>query len=140
MKPTVDISGLSIRRLSRRDLAFFVILCLRAIGGKRRFREVSIAFVDDVEMTRLNRRFRHKQRTTDVLTFPGDHEEGSLGDIVISIDQAGRQAREERHSLSTEVRYLILHGLIHAHGYDHETDCGEMNDFEMKVRKRVGLA
>ncbi|HXI12084.1 MAG TPA: rRNA maturation RNase YbeY [Thermoanaerobaculia bacterium] len=139
MNVTVDISGAFIRRFSRRELESFVIRCLREIGGKRRYQEVSIAFVDDLEMTRLNGRFRRKQRTTDVLTFPGEHEEGSLGDIVISIDQAKRQARDERHSLPTEVRYLLVHGLIHAHGYDHETDAGEMNSLEVKVRKRVGL-
>lgn len=95
-------------------------------------------------MRKLNRTWRGVNRTTDVLTFRGDDSvpedaEHSLGDIVISVDQAKRQAQEQKHSLATEVRYLILHGLIHALGYDHETDDGEMDELELKIRARVGL-
>ena len=93
--------------------------------------ELSIAFVDDEIMRGLNRKFRRKNKTTDVLTFPDE--------IVISLDQARRQARDEKHSLATEVRYLIVHGILHALGYDHETDDGEMNALELRVRGRVGL-
>ena len=93
--------------------------------------ELSIAFVHDATMRALNRRFRRKDKTTDVLTFPDE--------IVISLDQARRQARDEKHSLATEVRYLIAHGVLHALGYDHETDEGEMNALELVVRQRVGL-
>ena len=62
------------------------------------------------------------------------------GDIVISLDQARRQAVEEKHSLATEVRYLILHGILHALGYDHEADEGEMDALEVEVRSLVGLS
>jgi probable rRNA maturation factor len=85
-------------------------------------------------MRRLNRQYRGKNKTTDVLTFPGERP-----DIVISLEQARRQALAEGHSLATEVRYLILHGVLHALGYDHETDGGEMNALELRVRGRVGL-
>lgn len=130
---TVDVTGPAVPRLSRASIAAFVQQVLRAARA-RGIEEVSIAFVDDAAMRRLNRKYRHKNKTTDVLTFPGDRP-----DIVISLDQARRQATEEQHSLATEVRYLILHGVLHALGYDHETDEGEMNALELKVRGRVGL-
>ena len=97
-------------------------------------------------MRNLNRQFRKKNKTTDVLTFPADDsyvdpgQSGRpLGDVVISVDQAKRQATDEKHSLATEIRYLILHGILHALGYDHETDQGEMNALETEVRGLVGL-
>jgi len=111
----------------------FVRKVLRAAHGK--LKNVSIVFVDDRTMRKLNRQFRHQNKTTDVLTFPDDDS----CEIVISIEQARRQARAEKHSLATEVRYLVLHGLLHALGYDHETDQGEMNALELDVRERVGL-
>jgi probable rRNA maturation factor len=130
----VDISG-SIPRLPRREIVAFARRVLRAVKAEQE--ELSIAFVDDKAMRWLNRRFRHKNKTTDVLTFRGDGP--LLGEIVISIDQARRQAADEKHSLATEVRYLILHGILHALGYDHETDHGEMNALELKLRAKVGL-
>ncbi len=98
-------------------------------------------------MTGLNRKFRKKANTTDVLTFPADDSYNDpaqkkgrpLGDVVISVDQARRQHAEEKHSTATEVRYLILHGILHALGYDHETDEGEMNELEVEARGLVGL-
>ena len=127
----VEVSGPAVARLSRADIAAFAQRVLRAAGAKG-IAEVSIAFVDDAAMRRLNRQFRGKDKTTDVLTFETE--------IVISLDQARRQAAEEKHSLATEVRYLILHGILHALGYDHETDYGEMNALEMRVRQKVGLS
>ena len=146
----VEISGAAVPRLSRRAIAEFARAVLSALRRMRRLHdhigEVSVAFVDDAAMKRLNRTFRGKNRTTDVLTFPAGisfAEPGAkgipLGDIVISIDQARRQAAEERHSLATETRYLILHGILHAHGYDHETDHGEMDALEVSIRRKVGL-
>jgi probable rRNA maturation factor len=125
----VEVSGRAVPRLSRRDIAAFARQVLRAARGS--IDELSIAIVDDAVMRNLNRRFRRKNKTTDVLTFPDE--------IVISLDQARRQARGEGHSLATEVRYLIAHGVLHALGYDHETDHGEMNALELRVRQRVGL-
>jgi probable rRNA maturation factor len=141
----VEISG-SVPRLTRREIVSFVRKVLLALETDEEITDVSIAFVDDEAMKTLNRKFRHKNRTTDVLTFPADetygdpHRRGKpLGDIVISVDQARRQAGEERHSLATEVRYLLVHGILHALGYDHERDHGEMNELEVDVRGRVGL-
>ena len=146
----VEVTGAAIPRLSRRDIAEFTRKVLLALARMKKLPEeisdVSIAFVDDDAMTSLNRKYRRKNRTTDVLTFPADDtyadpdsEARPLGDIVISVEQAKRQSVEQRHSLATEVRYLVLHGVLHALGYDHETDEGEMNALEIAVRARVGL-
>ena len=136
----VEISG-SVPHFPQREIGAFtrrVLLTLEKLDRlDREVSEVSIAFVSDEAMKDLNRRYRHQNRTTDVLTFPGDAP--LLGDIVISVDQARRQAADEKHSLPTEVRYLILHGILHALGYDHETDQGEMNALEVEVRGAVGL-
>lgn len=105
----------------------------------------SVAFVSDRRMTELNRLFRGKYSTTDVLSFPHEadefetHEEHFLGDIVISAEQAEKQAKENKLSLENEIKQLILHGLLHLCGYDHETDEGEMNERELKLRKRLGI-
>jgi probable rRNA maturation factor len=140
----VEVTGAAIPRLPRHEIEAFTNRVIRAARTRRS--TASIAFVDDAAMKRLNRDFRGRHKTTDVLTFPADDswaEPGStgqpLGDIVISIDQARRQARTEKHSLAIEIRYLILHGVLHALGYDHETDDGEMNALELKVRRKVGL-
>ncbi|HYH09822.1 MAG TPA: rRNA maturation RNase YbeY [Thermoanaerobaculia bacterium] len=147
----VEVTGIAVPRFSKRDIAAFtrkVLLALEKVGRlEEEITEVSIAFVDDDAMTDLNKKFRRKGKTTDVLTFPADdsYNEPSatgrpLGDIVISVDQARRQAADEKHSLATEVRYLVLHGVLHALGYDHETDQGEMSALEIEVRALVGLA
>ena len=132
----VEVTGPAVPRFSRRAIAAFARKVLRLVEDRHSC--LSLAFVDDASMKRLNKQFRHKNKTTDVLTFPGE-DDAFLGDIVISLDQARRQAAEEKHSLATEVRYLILHGILHAHGYDHETDNGEMNALELKLRAKVGL-
>lgn len=142
----VEVTGPAVPRFSRREIAEFVRRVLIALRVDDDIQEVSIAIVDDDAMRNLNRQFRKKNKTTDVLTFPADDSDADpnakgrpLGDIVISIDQARRQATDQKHSLATEVRYLILHGVLHALGYDHETDDGEMNALELKVRGKVGL-
>jgi probable rRNA maturation factor len=147
----VEVTGEAVPRFSRRDIAAYtrrVLLALEKLDRMpEEISEVSIALVDDETMTGLNRKFRKKGKTTDVLTFPADDSYNDpsqkgrrpLGDIVISVDQARRQAADEKHSLAIEVRYLILHGLLHALGYDHETDQGQMNALEVEVRGMVGL-
>jgi len=146
----VDVSGAAVPRFSRAAMAEFIRQALRAAGAKvpdaRSVGSVSVRIADDRAMKAINRSFRRKNATTDVLTFPADStygEPGSLrrplGDLVISIDQARRQARAEKHSLPTEIRYLLLHGIIHALGFDHEADQGEMNALELDMRARLGL-
>jgi rRNA maturation RNase YbeY len=106
---------------------------------------VTVAFVSDRAMRELNRLWRHKHGTTDVLSFPVEQDEfeklegSSLGDVVISVEQAARQARENRLTVDQEIAQLILHGLIHLCGYDHATDKGEMNRLELRLRKKLGI-
>lgn len=106
---------------------------------------VTIAFVSDRAMRELNRMWRHKTGTTDVLSFPAEEDEFEklegfrLGDIVISVEQAARQAAENNGTLENELQQLILHGMLHLCGYDHETDTGEMNRLELRLRKRLGI-
>ena len=133
---SIDISG-NVPHFPQREIANFARRVLRELNVERD--DLAIAFVDDAAMRELNRKFRRKNKTTDVLTFPGD-DPSHLGDVVISVDQARRQAADEKHSLSTEIRYLVLHGILHALGYDHETDSGEMNALELRIRERLGLA
>ncbi len=146
----VEITGRSVPRFSRAAMREFVLHCVRNIERIRsaaiRASEISVAIIGDDEMCLLNRDFRGKNQTTDVLTFPADESYSQpgvsahpLGDIVISLDQASRQAASQKHSIATEVRYLLLHGIIHAFGFDHETDAGEMNALELKLREKMGL-
>ena len=106
---------------------------------------VTIAFVSDRVMVDLNRRWRGKRATTDVLSFPAMQEEFEklgglrLGDVVISVDQAARQAAEHGLQFDDEVAQLILHGLLHLNGYDHETDSGQMNRLELRLRRRLSI-
>ena len=93
-------------------------------------------------MREFNHRYREKDTTTDVLSFPGDEEpepDGSvhLGDIVISVATAARQARELGHSLPRELKRLLLHGYLHLLGYDHETDDGTMLRLERRLVRRL---
>jgi len=106
---------------------------------------VTIAFVSDAAMRTLNRRWRQKRGTTDVLSFPAADEafeqtnEKRLGDVVISLEQAARQAKENHLTLQQEIAQLILHGLLHLCGYDHATDSGQMDRLELRLRKKLGI-
>jgi len=104
----------------------------------------SLAFVSDRRMKELNKFFRGKDTTTDVLSFPHEPDEfdvdkTNLGDIVISAEQAQRQAKENGLTLDNEIKQLILHGILHLCGYDHETDNGEMNARELELRDKLGI-
>ena len=98
-------------------------------------------FCADTRMRALNRRYRGQDRPTDVLAFPaGDAGSGFLGDIVISVPYAEREARRRREPGAREIDRLLVHGLLHLMGYDHETDDGEMDALEARIRRRLGLA
>lgn len=108
-------------------------------------KELSVAFVSDQRIKELNKIFRDKDYATDVLSFPYEPDqfdfletENFLGDIVISLETAQRQAVENSLSFETEIKQLILHGILHLCGYDHETDEGEMNELELKLREKLG--
>ncbi len=101
--------------------------------------EVSVLFCGDGAIRTLNRRYRKVDAPTDVLAFPAQSR-GLLGDIVISVPYASRQARRRGESPAREIDRLLLHGLLHLSGYDHETDRGEMTALEQKIRRRLNLA
>ncbi len=100
---------------------------------------LGVRFCSDREMRRVNLSFRNLDKTTDVLSFPGEDEEtGHLGDILISVPTARRQAAAGYHGVDTielELRTLLLHGVLHCLGYDHETDDGQMDRVERRLRR-----
>jgi len=109
---------------------------LSAIGNSGS--SATIAFVSDRNIRKLNQQFRGVDKPTDVLSFPND-EPDNLGDVAISVETAAKQAKENGLSLNDEIAQLILHGLLHLSGYDHETDNGEMNRFELKLRRKLKI-
>ena len=114
----------------------FAERALNAIGKSEA--SATIAFVSAKRIRRLNRQFRGIDEATDVLSFPAE-EESNLGDVAISVEIAVVQAEENGLSLEYEIAQLILHGLLHLYGYDHEKDNGEMNRLELKLRKTLGI-
>jgi probable rRNA maturation factor len=131
------------RKIKAKHWREFTEKALRAIGGDSR--SATIVFVSDDAIRKLNRRFRGKSFATDVLSFPTavepfEVENGShLGDVVISVERAATQAKANGLSFSSELEQLILHGLLHLRGYDHEADNGEMNRLELKLRRKMGI-
>ena len=111
---------------------------LQSVAPARARGTVTVAVVSDTRVRGLNRRYRRKDVPTDVLSFPAD-QPGELGDVVIALGVARRQAEAAGHSLSTEFRVLALHGLLHLLGYDHERDAGEMSRLERQLRRLGGL-
>jgi rRNA maturation RNase YbeY len=99
--------------------------------------EVSLVLAGDRLLHRLNRDFRGKDRPTDVLSFPGDGGEAGLGDVVVSVETAERNARGLGRTLLQELDVLALHGFLHVLGYDHEADDGTMDRLERRLRKRL---
>ena len=110
---------------------------LKQIG--RDASSVTIAFVSDQKIRELNRTFRSIDKSTDVLSFPSGETGSNLGDIAVSIQTAVVQASQNGLSLEREISQLILHGLLHLCGYDHETDNGEMNRLELQIRRRLKI-
>lgn len=103
----------------------------------------AVRFVGDRTMRTLNRDFRGQEKTTDVLSFPGGMlpEGHHLGDVVISVPQAKRQAEAKGHPVDQELRILLLHGVLHCLGHDHERDRGEMDRLESRLQGRwIGTA
>ena len=119
----------------------FVVKAIRVLPAETA--GVTVAFVSDRAMSELNRLWRRKRGTTDVLSFPAEQDKfekmegSSLGDVVISAEQAARQAKENNLSHDQEIAQLILHGLIHLCGYDHSTDNGEMDRLELRLRRKL---
>jgi probable rRNA maturation factor len=111
---------------------------LRGAAAALRVRgELSLVLAGDRLLRRFNRVYRGKDESTDVLSFPGEGGEAGLGDIVISVPTAERNARGLGRSLAQELDVLALHGFLHVIGYDHETDDGTMERLEGRLRKRL---
>ncbi|WP_263383909.1 rRNA maturation RNase YbeY [Granulicella arctica] len=127
--------------LSKSGLTRFLNRARLAIGLVG---DVEVLLADDATLKRLNRAYRGKNKATDVLSFPAAYnefggEEQTAGDLAISLETAARQAEAYGHSLRDEVRILLLHGLLHLHGLDHEVDQGEMAAREALLRKELRL-
>ena len=145
-------------RLFTRPLAGFLQKIQREL--KLESVEVSVAFVSDAEIARWNESYRHKKGPTDVLSFPAvvqkaghnraraQRKRGTsagiaeefLGDVAIAPETARRYAKKNGRTWQSELRILMLHGVLHLVGYDHESDHGQMNRIEQKLRRRLGIA
>jgi probable rRNA maturation factor len=137
MSPDVPLVIAKVsRRVPRTAVRDFLIEITRRIT---RGREIVCLISDDRELRKLNREFRGKNYATDVLSFPSESAHDGAGEIAISIDRAAAQAAEHGHSITDEVRILMLHGALHLTGLDHEKDSGEMARAELRWRKRFGL-
>jgi len=159
-----SVRGVAFVNLQKRYVVRTASLVAFARNLKRRLRlekrEFNICFVDDHAIRHLNLAYRGKDRATDVLSFPWNEADGHLpldppapshgrgreglanflGDVVISVETARRNARVEGHSTLSEIRWLILHGVLHLLGYDHEHDAGEMIALELALRDKLELA
>jgi probable rRNA maturation factor len=130
----------NLRLPSVRTLASFLNQAQAAVHLRG---QVTVLLTTDAAIRSLNRRFRGKNKPTDVLSFPAESPfpgpEQIAGDLAISVTTAVGQAIEQGHPLSTEIKVLILHGLLHLAGYDHETDQGKMARRELLLRARLRL-
>jgi len=124
------------RKIDTKAWETFAVRAATAIGHRES--SATIAFVSDRTIRQLNQQFRGVDKATDVLSFPAE-DEANLGDIAISVDTAAAQAKETGLTFDEEVAQLILHGLLHLSGYDHETDNGEMNRLELRLRKKLRI-
>ncbi len=124
------VNGVSLAALSR--------FAARARKSARLRGEVAVLVTGDTEIRKLNRMFRKKDKATDVISFPSEAA-GVAGDIAISADIAKANGRELGHGVLVELKILILHGMLHLAGMDHETDTGQMARKEMRLRKELGL-
>lgn len=128
---------LNRQRRRRVDAARLRRVLTGAAAALRVEGEVALVLAGDRLVHRLNRQYRGKDKPTDVLSFPGDGAEGSLGDIVISLDTAAGNARGLGRTLPQELDVLALHGFLHVLGHDHETDDGTMARIERRLRRRL---
>jgi probable rRNA maturation factor len=131
-----------VRLPSARTLSRFLASAQAALRLKG---QVTVLLTTDTAIAKLNRQFRGKNKATDVLSFPtdgpirGSGSERIAGDLAVSVTTALGQAAEQGHSLATEIKVLILHGLLHLAGYDHEVDNGKMARRERVLRAKLKL-
>ncbi len=134
-----ELPAKSLRLPSTRTLARFLAEAQAAVRLRG---QVTVLLTSDAAMRDLNRRFRGKNKPTDVLSFPAENlvqNQNEKGDVAISVETALRQSVEQGHTLGIEIKVLMLHGVLHLAGYDHETDAGEMQRRERSLRARLGL-
>jgi probable rRNA maturation factor len=138
LKTNSKIISRDVRLPSARTLARFLAEAQKAVRLKG---QVTVLLTTDAAIKRLNKQFRGKNKATDVLSFPasGPGAEELAGDLAISVTTALGQATEQGHSLSTEIKVLVLHGLLHLAGYDHEVDDGAMARRELVLRAKLKL-
>jgi probable rRNA maturation factor len=145
IEPPQSLTGHGISSITRPAVARFLMRARKAAGLNG---EVHVLLADDATLKRLNKTFRGKNKATDVLSFPAgpstvffnepDAPEFA-GDLAISLETAARHAARYGHTLADEVRILLLHGVLHLAGYDHETDSGEMAAREAELRQKLAL-
>ncbi|OGW11170.1 MAG: rRNA maturation RNase YbeY [Nitrospinae bacterium RIFCSPLOWO2_12_39_16] len=143
----VMIQNHSRTKIDRQRVKRWVSLILKKLGYLKS--EISILFIDDMEMRILNKRYRGKDKTTDVLSFPQISDFKSairnpqfailLGDVVISLETAKRQAKESGHPFNREVIILLTHGILHLLGYDHEGDKKKAVEMRRKEKELMSL-
>jgi probable rRNA maturation factor len=135
---TDEREGWSALGLSRSGLSRYLHTAQAAVGLRG---EVDVLLAGDRTLRRLNREWRGKDKATDVLSFPAPAEmaEVHAGDLAVSVETAARQAVEQGHSLRDELRVLLLHGLLHLAGMDHEADAGQMAAREAELRRQLRL-
>lgn len=124
------------RRVSVPRLVRLLRGAARRLGARG---ELAVVLTGDREIRALNARYRKKDRPTDVLSFPGEGGDLGLGDVVISVETAARNAKAMGRGLARELDALALHGLLHALGHDHESDDGQMERLERRLRRALGI-
>jgi len=138
---SLDVRNLQRRyKVDRRVLERFLTEVASTLGAPEA--SATLALVGDARIQKLNRDFRGHDQPTDVLSFAATRNEDDpdyLGDIVISVDTASRQAKRRGSHLKRELKVLSLHGFLHLLGYDHETDDGEMRRLEYRMRRRFAI-
>ena len=135
--PALEVVVINKQRRRRIDAA----RVRRVLGGAARHLrvsgEVALVFAGDGTLHRLNRTYRGQDKPTDVLSFPGPGGHEGLGDVLISVATAERNARSLGRTVPQELDVLALHGFLHVLGYDHETDDGTMDRLERRLRKKL---
>jgi probable rRNA maturation factor len=138
--PTAAALEIALLNRQRRHRIDGARICRVLRGAARALRvsgEVAVLFAGDGTLHRLNRTYRRKDKPTDVLSFPGPGGREGLGDVVISVATAERNARALGRTLRQELDVLALHGFLHVLGYDHETDDGTMDRLEGRLRTKL---
>jgi probable rRNA maturation factor len=124
-------------KINAKSIARLAEAVIQAVETGRGGIAATVAIVTDGAIRKLNSRYRGKDQPTDVLSFPSGDDGQYLGDVVISANTAARQARDSGNPVQREIGELVIHGILHLFGYDHETDDGEMNRLELRIRRQL---